>query len=96
MGVISPTYYQINITILTNDDPAGVLAFVTREVVVAEDFLPGQENTTETQLEIIREQGLYGDVSVSSCSSFAIHPILIAKCYILCWCVPEDSTMIFR
>ena len=64
---LSSIHTSVDITVLTNDDPYGVFLFSpnSRELTVAEDYLPSQENTTQATFTVIRNQGLSGDVQVS-------------------------------
>lgn len=65
-GSLSPTHTSVKLTILTNDDPHGVIAFATqsREMTVAEDYEEGMSNTTQTTFTVERNQGLSGGVQV--------------------------------
>lgn len=53
-------------TVLMNDDPHGVLGFASNshQRAVAEDFLPGSENTTRTVFTVERRQGLFDEIRV--------------------------------
>lgn len=65
-GILAQTHTTVDITILTNDDPKGVFAFSSesRERTVAEEYKEGKENTTTTTFDVVRSQGLSGDVEV--------------------------------
>lgn len=66
-GVVATQHSTVTLTILTNDDPNGVLIFNSNsiELTVAEDYSDGAMNATYTTLEIVRRQGLLGDVKAS-------------------------------
>ena len=51
-----------------NDEPWGLFSFTeeSREVSVAEDYLPGEERKARVSLEVERRQGVNGDIKVSS------------------------------
>lgn len=62
--IISPSSAFLEIT--ANDDPNGLLKFQDRSLDIPEDFLPGMEATTEKNLTVLRNQGTWGTVRVSS------------------------------
>jgi len=66
-GVISLSHSSINITIRTNDNPNGVMAFNddSRELIVAEDVIGELVNSTTATFTVSRKQGLFGHVKVS-------------------------------
>ncbi len=56
----------MTLEVIPNDDPYGVFSFPTsvRELTVAEDFLPGDEESTKAQITVNRDQGSSGNVMV--------------------------------
>lgn len=62
--IISPSSAFLEIT--ANDDPNGLLKFQDRSLDIPEDFLPGMEATTKKNLTVLRNQGTWGTVRVSS------------------------------
>ena len=62
--IISPSSAFLEIT--ANDDPNGLLKFQDRSLDIPEDFLPGMEATTKKNLTVLRNQGTWRTVRVSS------------------------------
>ncbi|KAK3711287.1 hypothetical protein QZH41_015002 [Actinostola sp. cb2023] len=62
LGNVTVAYF----TVLPSDDPYGVFRFDTSSVdlKIPEDYLPGQKNSTEKNLTVIRNQGAWGYVQV--------------------------------
>lgn len=83
LATLSPFHNSVSITVLTNDDPNGRFAFSTQtqEQSVAEDFLPGAENSTVAWFEVERQQGLLGDTEVKMTSLLSSVDSLV--CYYL-------------
>ncbi|GCB84258.1 hypothetical protein scyTo_0025000, partial [Scyliorhinus torazame] len=54
---------QINITVLKNDDPHGVIQFITQECTKTINESKGDTLYTAT-FPVIRDRGTFGDVSV--------------------------------
>lgn len=52
---------------MENDDPYGVFMFDpdTRDQYIAEDFYTGSDESTVTNLTVVRLQGAYGTAQVS-------------------------------
>ena len=62
--IISPSSAFLEIT--ASDDPNGLLKFQDRSLDIPEDFLPGMEATTKKNLTVLRNQGTWGTVRVST------------------------------
>ncbi|CAH1797156.1 unnamed protein product [Owenia fusiformis] len=67
VGVLSNMDQVVMIQIAENDDPYGVFAFPadSRELSIAEDFNPGEEEESRTTFTVVRKQGTFKDVQVA-------------------------------
>ena len=63
---------DVRLTILASDDPYGQFAFqiTSKNVTLAEDFYPGQEDTTFASLVVERRQGNFKDIQVRNLPCF--------------------------
>lgn len=63
---LASTDLQLTFEVTLNDDPYGRFAFPaeSREVSVAEDYLPGDEESTRVGLTVVRRQGAFTTVQV--------------------------------
>ncbi|XP_055956200.1 adhesion G-protein coupled receptor V1 [Patella vulgata] len=57
---------SVILNVVASDDPNGRFAFpaASRELQIAEDYLPGQESTTRTTFTVERRQGMLGKIEV--------------------------------
>ena len=65
---LSSTNLVATVNVQASDDPNGRMAFnaESRELTVAEDFLPGNEATTQATFTVERRQGTRNDVKVTN------------------------------
>lgn len=66
LASLSDTHTQVTLTIEESNDPYGRFAFTfsSREVIIAEDYYPGEDNKTVAKLKVERRNGGFGNVQV--------------------------------
>ncbi|XP_014663002.1 PREDICTED: G-protein coupled receptor 98-like [Priapulus caudatus] len=65
-GRLADEHLRVTVKVFGNDDPYGIFMFDpdTRDQYIAEDFYPGSEDSTVTNLTVVRLQGAYSTVQV--------------------------------